>query len=202
MLFEDTTRIEGDRLKQDLSEMGAEWSTSVLYDAVTIDAKLPATNAGEALRVLTEVLRSPTFPEEHFDVVRSQLIASLDHDATSPKGASEEGLEALLYPVGQPYREPGGGDPEAVQRVRRDDLVAFWRASAVPSLTTYVVAGDVDRSAIVTELGTLVGDWSGSGAARTPLPDGLAHGSSSRPARSSRRSPSGRTHRVAWARSR
>jgi zinc protease len=171
MLFEDTTRIEGDRLKQDLSEMGAEWNTSALYDAVTIDAKLPATNAGGALRVLTEVLRSPTFPEEHFEVMKSQLIASLDHDATSPKGASEEALETLLYPVGQPYREPGGGDPEAVQRVRRDDLVAFWRASAVPSLTTYVVAGDVDGSAVVTELGTLVGDWSGSGSARMPLPD-------------------------------
>ncbi len=171
MLFEDTTRIEGDRLKEDLSEMGAEWNASAFYDAVTIDAKLPATNAGEALRVLTEVLRSPTFPEDRIDVKRSQLIASLDHDATSPKAASEEALEAMLYPVGHPYREPAGGYPEAVQRVRRDDLVAFWRASAVPALTTYIVAGDVDRTAIVTELGTLVGDWSGAGPPRAPLPE-------------------------------
>jgi zinc protease len=80
-------------------------------------------------------------------------------------------LEALLYPVSHPYREPAGGYPGAVQRVRRDDMVAFWRASAVPALTTYIVAGDVDHSAVVTELGTLVGDWSGSGSARTPLPE-------------------------------
>ncbi len=171
MLFEGTTRIEGDRLKQDLSEMGAEWNASAHYDAITINAKLPATNAGEALRVLTEVLRSPTLPEDRIDLKRSQLIASLDHDATSPKAASEEALEAILYPVGHPYREPAGGYVEAVRRVPRDDIVTFWRASAVPTLTTYVVAGDIDRSAVMTELGTLLGEWSGSGSARTPLPE-------------------------------
>jgi zinc protease len=171
MLFEDTTRTEGERLRQDLSEMGADWNASAVDDAITIDAKLPAANAGEALRVLTEVLRSRAFREDRIDLKRSQLIASLDHDATSPKGASEKALEAMLYPVGHPYREPAAGYPEAVKRVRRDEMVAFWRASAVPSLTTYIVAGDVDRSAVVTELGTLVGDWSGSGSARTPLPE-------------------------------
>ena len=178
MLFAGTSRREGVALRQMLSEMGAqvEWSTS--YDDVSITAHVPATNASDTLNALTEAVRFSIFPADEIAEARSDLIARIDHQSSSPESAAATQLDAMLYPAPHPYHAPVDGDPQALRRIGRNELASFWRTASTPSLTTILVAGDVDRTALVTQIHGLLDDWSGATGEPRILP---AIGSSPNP---------------------
>jgi zinc protease len=170
MMFAGTTHHEGLRVRQELSEMGAQSRSFALYGAVVISAIVPSTNVSPALRMLAEVVREAAFPQDQIEERRAALRADLARDASAPQTAAAEQLDELLYPPGSPYHDPAEGSDAAVRRVTRDDLVAFWRSTAVPSGTTFLVAGDFDRVSLLGILHELLDGWSAAPAPARSLP--------------------------------
>jgi zinc protease len=76
-------------------------------------------------------------------------------------------LPPLLYGQAHPYGVPftGTGDPRVVQRVTRDDLVAFHAAWLRPSKAKIFVVGDTNLAEIMPLLEQSFGDWRDAGTA-------------------------------------
>jgi zinc protease len=60
---------------------------------------------------------------------------------------------------GHPYSRPEEGYPETVQRVRRDDLVAFHQAHYGPRNMVMVIVGAVSPEQAVEQVQRALGDW-------------------------------------------
>jgi zinc protease len=170
LLFDGTTLSEGLLLRQKLSAMGAEWETATLVDAMTIFTKLPAMHTRLALALLAQVIRHAAFPADRVEARRSQVVTRMDHDASRPKGAASDELDALLYGPHHPYGRTLFDERRGASNVTRSKIIEFWQTSAVPGLATFIVAGDVDTHAVVAQLHSLLDDWSGAAKPLAPLP--------------------------------
>jgi zinc protease len=174
MLFEGTSHREGLVVHQVLMEIGATFSASAAYDAVAIDAKVPSWNLLPALTLLVDVLRDASFPADKVERVRARRLEKIDQNASTPAAIASEQLGELLYDAAHPCHFTVDGDAAATRRVRREELLTFWRSAAVPPLTGFLIAGDFDRGEVESKLHELVDDWSGAAPASKDLPEGMA----------------------------
>jgi predicted Zn-dependent peptidase len=101
----------------------------------------------------------PHLPEAAMDAVRSlclQALASLDDDPQE-----KVGLQLRERHVPPPFNRSGYGKAEAIQAMTIDELRAAWRERCRPRPAILGIAGAVDPDAVVSQLETLLGTWTG-----------------------------------------
>ena len=65
------------------------------------------------------------------------MITAIRQDVDNPGVRAGEALQELLYGPAHPYGRPAKGTVESVERIRRDDLVAFHAARFPPSALSW-----------------------------------------------------------------
>jgi zinc protease len=170
------TLLEGTKWSSSLAvhqrflEMGATVSTAASYEAITIDLKVPAPNLRPALDIVGDLLRAPAFPADRVERAKNQVLSELARRTAQPQRLAASQLDAALYPPGHAYHEPVEGSEEALRATGVADLERFWRSSAVPLSTSFIVAGDIDDGATLGMLRRLFEDWSGAAPPALPRP--------------------------------
>src|SRR3546814_20498572 len=90
------------------------------------------------------------------DVCSSDLqLAGIAQEMTSPQGLAARALPPLVFGATSPYaKQQGAGDPAAVAKLTRDDLIAFQQAWLRPDKATIFV---VSSEPLATEIGRASG---------------------------------------------
>jgi zinc protease len=135
-------------------------------DWLGVTLRAPSSRFDQALTILRNVTREPTFPKEAVEVVRRRLIGGLTAYVDQPGLVAQRNLFGTLFGPRHPYTL-ASGRPD-LDRVSRDDVVAAWRDMMDPAQTTLIVAGDVNPLVLRQSVGTLFGDWVRDPAARPP----------------------------------
>jgi zinc protease len=73
------------------------------------------------------------------------------------------GACALLYPATHPYSRPGNGTIPTVERLTREDVLAFHQCYH-PAVTALAVVGAVDVAAVIEALEQAFGGWEPRGS--------------------------------------
>lgn len=110
------------------------------------------------LELLAEVLRQPTFPLEHIERLRAQLLTGLSIRAQSTGDMASMAFDELVY-ANHPYRRPEDGYQETVESITRDDLVAFHNQYYGPRGMTVAIVGAVDPEQVVEKVKNIFEDW-------------------------------------------
>ncbi|MBN1434956.1 insulinase family protein, partial [Candidatus Fermentibacterales bacterium] len=100
---------------------------------------VPSRAFERTLEALFAMLGSPSFAEEHLEIVRAAEKAELAHRRDSTFGQAFEKLEEMMAMPGRPDRIPS---MESLDKIGRSDLVEFHRACCRPSGSIVVVVGD------------------------------------------------------------
>lgn len=136
--------------------------------ASRIAMTVPVNRLDEALALMAEVLRAPTFPAEELERSRAQSLDAIKLNLSDP-GALAGLLARRLY-----WGDTPNGlvtTPASLQRIRREDLVAFHRSQVLrPERTTLVLAGDVDLAGTQALARKHFGDWKQNRMAAPPTP--------------------------------
>ncbi len=125
----------------------------------------------EALQLMTRILAAPDYPQPVFERERSRLLAGLKESERLPATqASREFQRAVFgdHPYGRRAYEI-----EALDRITRDDLVAFHRNFFVADRAVVAIMGDVTRAqaeAIAEQLTRGLPRGKGSAALPDPAP--------------------------------
>jgi len=159
----------GDSFSKALHQMGATYSVNANREASWIDVRVYSENVRPAIELLTDMLRYPTLTEDHTALARDQWVSGLAASRARPEEIAADELDAMLYPPSHPYHAPFAGDAASQRRISKEDVLAFWRSVAVPSRTSFAVAGKVDRARVLEELTFRLGDWGGAAPESKPL---------------------------------
>ena len=164
MLTEGTRSLTAEELNARLDGLGASLGVQVGHDFAEVDLFVLAETLPEAVRLLADVVRSPSFPEAETERVRAETLDSLEARDDEPANVADDALAIGLYGADHPYGLPAVGIPDGVEAVTREALRDFHSRHYRPDGAVLLVAGDFDAETLRSVLADAFGDWSGTAA--------------------------------------
>jgi predicted Zn-dependent peptidase len=169
-LTEGTQRHDAIALVEATERLGASIHAEAGWDATSVSVDVPAARLAQALELLAEVAREPTFPEAEVDRLRDERLNDLLQARADPRRRAEEAFVATIYDGASPYRRPAGGARETVEGLMAAQLRQVYRAAVDPARTALIVGGDLDAQEVIGHAERLFGDWRADGAATIGRP--------------------------------
>lgn len=146
MLNEGTGDQDAGTIAAGFERLGAQFTNSAHRDmalaglrTLSADDKLDA-----AVALFTQVVARPSFPEEAFERLRNQLLASLKFRLQRPASLASEAFWADLYP-GHPYGTLPEGQAESLQAMTPETLRQFHSQYYTTGNAVIALVGDINR---------------------------------------------------------
>ncbi|MFQ5409208.1 MAG: M16 family metallopeptidase [Anaerolineales bacterium] len=142
-----------------IEPIGAHLSTGSGTHTAGFDGKSLAEDLETLLELAADVLRRPTFPEDHIERLRGEYLTGLAMRAHDTRAMAGLTFYETLYGDDHPYGYSGSGYPDTVQAITRDDIVAFHRRHYGPRGMLVVIVGAVAAQEAVALVEKYFGDW-------------------------------------------
>ncbi len=137
--------FDEERIADRLADIGARLGGGADLDRASISLRsLSSKRELEAgLELLRLVLQQPTFPEAVLQREKSRVIAGIKESDTRPASIAAKRFSAALYPE-HPYGRIA--TVESVEKISRDDLLAFYRDHYGARRAVVSIIGDLSRA--------------------------------------------------------
>ncbi|MEW6743272.1 MAG: pitrilysin family protein [Planctomycetota bacterium] len=163
-----TEKLGAQELTDRLAYLAANLSSSSGDETSSVSLDVLAVHADEGLALFADVIRRPAFDPERFEIAKTRSLFQLRHRNDSPGPILQRELNKLLYTEAHPRgRETR---PEHIEKLERDDLVAFHRRHFTPDRAYLAVVGAFDSNQMAAKIKGLFGDWKPSGEPLAALP--------------------------------
>ncbi|HKT36686.1 MAG TPA: pitrilysin family protein [Nitrospira sp.] len=116
------------------------------------------------LEIFGGLLRSPTFDPAEVDLAKLQAIERIRRREDEPESIASREFAKLLY--GSSHPSARESSIESIERINREDLIAFHHDTIHPNGIILGVTGDFARDEMVASLLKTFGDWK-----RGPVPE-------------------------------
>ena len=162
MLGRGTKTHDYEALTDELDEHAITLSGSADLDSASIYVGALNGEADRAMRLLSEVVRKPTFPKEELEEYVSQTTTGLMVTERSPDYLADRELRRRLYGTHPAARLPEG-TAAGLRTLDRDDLAAWWKTYARPDAATLYIAGAIEPEAAFELARTHLTAWKAEG---------------------------------------
>ena len=125
------------QLDEEVDFMGARFSTS----ATSMNVGGLSKYTDNLVEILADVLLNPSFPEEEFTKLKSQMTSGLKANADDPDAISGNLRGATLYGLNHPYGEVM--TEATVEAVTLEDCKNYFSTYFRPNIAYMVVIGDI-----------------------------------------------------------
>jgi zinc protease len=150
-----------------LDDRGVSLRVAVTRHTFTLACSCLAEDFDDVLALVSEIARTPVFPELELQKRRAEAITNVRQDADNTVVRAIEGVLQLLYRPEHPYARPAKGTSETLQAMRRADLAEFHSRCLVPAALRVAIVGDADTSHVLDTVAKHFSGWHGP----DPKPD-------------------------------
>jgi predicted Zn-dependent peptidase len=167
LLDEGTATRDSIAIAQAREQIGVAFGSGTGADRTYLSVSSPSANVAGAMDLFADIVRHPAFKPEDVARLRNSQLAGIQQELTSPQGLAGRVLPRLVYGADSPYGKSaaGSGDPVAVARLTRDDLVAFQQRWLRPEKAKIFIISDLPLATLKPLLDAAFGDWKGEGPA-------------------------------------
>ena len=161
MLEEGTATRSSLRVGEELEAIDARFSTAGNLDGAFAKLSVLRATLDEGLDIYADLLLHPAFSQPDFERLKKERLAAIRREKATPQAIALRVAPALLYGRGHAYASaPSGlGTEAALQRMTRDDLIAFHRTWFTPNNATLLIVGDTTLAQIIPRLEQLFAGW-------------------------------------------
>ncbi len=115
----------------------------------------------QGVRLLADEELHPAFPDQAFQIVKSQQVGALTGEMTSPDHLTDVALNKALYPADDPMQKYA--TPQTTGAVTMDDVKSYFASVYRPDMTSVVVIGDITPDQAKATFEKYFGDWKAQG---------------------------------------
>ncbi len=157
MLNEGTEKHTSKQLAEKVERLGASLSVSAGSDNTIVKANTLSIYKSEILRLIAELVLTPTFPENELELYKQNAIEGLKYQRSQPDFLADEQVSRLIY-GSHPY---GINSPtkDDIKRLTREQLVDQHNKLFIPNNAMLIVIGDVESESLVSEIEENLGNW-------------------------------------------
>ena len=160
-LAEGTERHDGAQLADQFERLGTALDTSADWDSTIVRVTVTSGRLAEAMQLVAEVIRSPSFPDREVERLKQERLAELLQQQAEPRGLADDMFDRFTYVASSRYASPDGGGEATVAALTRGAVEAFYHSRYAPGATTLIVVGDVTPNAVRSMAADAFGTWSG-----------------------------------------
>ena len=162
MMTEGTTKRSGDEVSNALQMLGTSVGFGIGGEGGSIGFRSLRNNFEPTLAILAEELLMPAFPEAALDRLKQRQTVTLRQNLDRTAGIAQVVYPKLLYTLEHPYGRTMS--EESINRITRDDIVAFHKAFYQPSRAFITVVGDITPAEAKAKIEKALGGWTGTAA--------------------------------------
>lgn len=137
-----TQRRTGQEVSDAFDAIGARQGIGTGRESTTFSCSVLPDQFERAAELVAEVIRTPTFPEDslraNLELARQELLALED----DPQGLVDKHISLLAY--GPKLGHHTVGEPDTLERIRRDDLERYWQRHFSAGRMLVSVAGAIE----------------------------------------------------------
>lgn len=162
MLMRGSRQLSRVQIDQKLEALQAKGGVAGALQGASLSLLTRRDKLAEALSLLAEVLREPTFPEDEFEQLRLQAITGIEASRKEPGSIASQALALHFdpWPAGHPLHVETLDESLArLRALKRDELVAFHRDFYGTAQGEIAIVGDFDADAVRTQLQALFAGW-------------------------------------------
>src|SRR5712692_7392833 len=143
LLLKGTTSHTAEAIATIFDAKGATITAESGNNSFFVNATCLREDFNEVLAVYADILLHPSFPDDELTKMRRVLLANLERQNDDWRVEAERLWRDLFFTV-SPYRFSPEGTATTLQRLQRQDVVAFYQRYAVPGNMVLAIVGDID----------------------------------------------------------
>ncbi|GEM45424.1 M16 family metallopeptidase [Deinococcus cellulosilyticus] len=164
LLLKGSDKYTRQQIQDRLTALKTVVSISGSASGLTLSLESDKTHYQEALQFLSEVIRTPTFPEKDFEELKANAIAGLRNSKPEPSTQIGDYLGKLLMPKdAQPgdlfYSETTDETIASIQKLTLQEVKNFYRDFYGASNLDAALLGEVSEDAAKAVLTSFASDW-------------------------------------------
>ncbi len=158
----------GDELDDQLEQIAASVETSIGLNSGNASVSVLKENIDTGLAVLADVLMNPEFRQDKIDLLKMQHRSAISRRNDSPGGMARREFAKLIYGADSVYARHT--EYATIDRITRDDLIAFHKRYFGPNNTMMAVWGDFDTKTMQDKIEKAFQNWAKIDVNLPPVP--------------------------------
>ena len=162
LMTRGTKDLDRQQLQDELDRNFAQLSGSGSAGEATFSIKTKRANLKLVLELLGEVLRNPTIPKSELDVLKNEVVTSLEQGLTEPTSLAQRAAQKRISPYtkGHPLYAPSIPEEiEMVKAVTIDDIKRLHSEFLNGSNGELSIVGDFDSDATLEQVQSILDGW-------------------------------------------
>jgi len=147
MLFKGTRNRKAGDIARQIQDRGGYINAYTSFDRTVYWIDTPSDGVSEAVAILADAMMNSTLPEDEYvkeqEVIRREFAMGFD----DPGRQSSQLMLRTVFSE-SPFRHPIIGYLDVYNKLKRDDVMEYYKARYAPNNLTFVVAGDVNAQQI------------------------------------------------------
>jgi zinc protease len=139
-----------------MDAMGAQFGTFGAFSASFVDLTALKDVYGQALALAAKTVTEPSFPQNEFERVKSEAIASYAQSQARTSGLASAAFYRAAFDPTAPFSRPTG---LTLQSLTREDVLNWAKTMYAPNATIVLMVGDVTQAESRDMLTRAFGSW-------------------------------------------
>jgi zinc protease len=166
LLTKGTQSRDATRIAQEIESLGGSLDSGARWDSSFATVSVMSSKTAQALEILADVVRRPTFKSEEVERLRQQYLDNVTLALGDP-GSIARFVAARVVFGDSPYGHPISGTSESLTRITAADIVKLHSRYYRPDNAILVIGGDITAKDGLALGKKYFGDWQ---KPSTPLP--------------------------------
>ena len=154
-----TVSMPSDKMNEELEFMAASVETSIDRESGNANLSTLRKDIDKSMKIFADVLMNPAFPEDKIKMRKDEVIESIRRENDNPSQIAQREFRKIMYDSKHPYSRKVEGTLESIEKIARDDMIAFHKKYFRPNNIILGISGDFNKDEIIKKLNTVFANW-------------------------------------------
>ena len=167
VITKGTENLSALEIAEKIESIGAGLGADASTDYFSLSLKTVSSDFLPVLKLLAEIMRSPTFPESEVELERKLTLQGIRSQKEQPFNVAFNQLRQQMYPQ-HPYGISVLGTETSVSNLTREDLKQYHQTYFRPDNLIISLSGRITKEQAINWISEVFGDWQ---KPEQPFPD-------------------------------
>jgi zinc protease len=159
LMNEGTKNKTPEQLEDAIRLLGASIAFSGGSENITLRVSTLARNFEKTVTLIEEMLFEPRWDTIQFGLAKSRVVNNLKRNKANPSYVASNELYKLIFGENNILSTESSGTEESVSKITIDDLKDFYSRNFTPTLSRFIIAGDIDQQRVEAALAGINTKW-------------------------------------------